>query len=552
MHREVTEALREGRVVGLRDGIGVQLGHLAVRVLEQVHIPPPVEVRREGQRVTAGTDSHRQRGRAGAREAGGVVVGRVEDREALPARCDTERRDVTLDAHAERLVAGVGAGPVEDQHCLVATRCEDVGHLLGERAQPALDDGDLAAGTAGCGGWVTSAPATEEDRVSGDALIRSDLLRPAALAGVDVGAVGDVASGQGEGSEVLVRTDHVGVVLGELRLMAVALRRHDEAALGGLRVGVGEVGVAEVDGCMHVGHVDLDVAGVPVGQQHDLPAANVLDDHVVQEGLDEVARRGLQNLGELLVEVVLRGQERLPRVGYVHDVDIGALFVVHDDRVRLGTRVPREDAVDLVGVLLALAVDGEVADALRQRGRVLRVGDVVDVHPAEAGLVVALLVVADQDVAVEGGRVDVQGLDALTGVAALLGADEGDLARRGRVLDVHDVHAVVLARHGTPRGDVGIALEDADVGDLLGHDVLQPQLADQGDVATRPFGMKVTLGVTVLVGVASGVLGGLTTVGRDVVPGVGGREPRGGQDEPGSGEHGKDCPAWRSGHEGSS
>src|SRR6266508_815679 len=45
VHGKVAEAGGEGRVVRLRDRIGVEFGHLAVAVAEQVHVAPAVEVR---------------------------------------------------------------------------------------------------------------------------------------------------------------------------------------------------------------------------------------------------------------------------------------------------------------------------------------------------------------------------------------------------------------------------------------------------------------------------------------------------------------------------
>ena len=192
------------------------------------------------------------------------------------------------------------------------------------------------------------------------------------------------------------------------------------------------------------------------------------------------------------------------RVGDVDDVDVLALLVVNDDRICLVAGVPCEDAVGLVRVLLALTVHREVTHTHGQRSGVPRIGDVVHVHPAEAGRVPALLVVGDQDVAGELRCVDVQGLDTLAWVAALFGLDEGNLFRVLHVGDVHHVHAVVFAGLHAPGGEVGVVLEDPDVGYLLRDDVLQPQLADHVDVLLGrrevPGGLPVLVRVTGSVG----------------------------------------------------
>ena len=201
-----------------------------------------------------------------------------------------------------------------------------------------------------------------------------------------------------------------------------------------------------------------------------------------------------------------REEERLLRVGDVHDVDVGAFLVVDDHRIRLVAGVPGEDAVDLVRRLLACAGHRLVSHTLGERRRGGRLRHVVDVHAAEAGLVLAHLVVRDEDVAGERGRRDRKRLHALARVAALLGADEGDLLRARRILDVDDVDAVVLAGDDAPRGEIGVSLVDAHVRDLLRDDVLQLQLAHELHVRRRALREQMPLVRAVLVRVAGAVL----------------------------------------------
>jgi hypothetical protein len=65
------------------------------------------------------------------------------------------------------------------------------------------------------------------------------------------------------------------------------------------------------------------------------------------------------------------------------------------------------------------------------------------------------------------------------------------------------VHAVVLAGPNAPGRQVSVVAKDAYVGDLLGHDVLQLELAYQGDVVVA--GGQVPTGIAVLVGIAGTV-----------------------------------------------
>jgi hypothetical protein len=87
-------------------------------------------------------------------------------------------------------------------------------------------------------------------------------------------------------------------------------------------------------------------------------------------------------------------------------------------------------------------------------------------------------------------------------IAALLRRDEGNLARVRRIGDVDNVNAVVLAGHDAPRAEEGVVAvgRDADVGDPLRHNVLEPKLAHQVDVLVR--GRQMAGRVAVLVGVA--------------------------------------------------
>ena len=67
------------------------------------------------------------------------------------------------------------------------------------------------------------------------------------------------------------------------------------------------------------------LTGVPVRQQHHLATVDLLDDHLMEEHLDQVAGRGLRDLRERLVKVVLRGEEGLLGARDVDDVDVLAL-----------------------------------------------------------------------------------------------------------------------------------------------------------------------------------------------------------------------------------
>jgi hypothetical protein len=82
--------------------------------------------------------------------------------------------DLVALAHVlERLVARVGTDPVEDEHRVVATGRDHVGHLLGERAHAALDDRDVDdARVAGRDGRVTGAAGpVDEHRTALDRLV---------------------------------------------------------------------------------------------------------------------------------------------------------------------------------------------------------------------------------------------------------------------------------------------------------------------------------------------------------------------------------------------
>jgi hypothetical protein len=85
-------------------------------------------------------------------------------------------------------------------------------------------------------------------------------------------------------------------------------------------------------------------------------------------------------------------------------------------------------------------------------------------------------------------------------------------------MDVDDVHAVVLAGLATPRGQVGVAVKDADVGDLAGDDPAQLELADQLDVLARRRQVTRVAAVLVMVVRRLGVVDGAVVARRTVVP----------------------------------
>ena len=249
-------------------------------------------------------------------------------------------------------------------------------------------------------------------------------------------------------------------------LAQVGLRRE-------LRVRIREVRVREVAGVPRVGDVELHVAAVPVRDEHDLARADPLHDDVVVEDLTEAVRPALRDPREELEQVVLGDEARLPRVREVDDVDVVPLPVVDEDRVGPRSGVPGEDAVDLVGDLLVRdAPRAPVAEAFHQRLRPPRVGDVVEVEAAQAPRPVARLVVGDEDVAPERGRVQVQRLHPLARIAPPPRGDERDLPRARGIPDVDDVHAVPPTC-SAPRAEVRVPVMDGDVRDLLPRSALQ-------------------------------------------------------------------------------
>ncbi len=156
-------------------------------------------------------------------------------------------------------------------------------------------------------------------------------------------------------AEVLVGGDDVRRVARELGLVGVALGCLGEPGLlEELRIDRREIRVGDVRRVLRIRDVENHVAGVPVRDEHQEAAADLLHDHVVMEDLDEIRRAVLEDLRELPVEVVLGDHRRLLGVRDVDDVDVRPLLVVDDDGIRLRSGVPREDAVDLVRVLLAL------------------------------------------------------------------------------------------------------------------------------------------------------------------------------------------------------
>ncbi|MGH9290613.1 MAG: hypothetical protein ACRD0V_20340 [Acidimicrobiales bacterium] len=112
-----------------------------------------------------------------------------------------------------------------------------------------------------------------------------------------------------------------------------------------------------------------------------------------------------------------------------------------------------------------------------------------------------------------------QRLYPLARCAALLRHDERDLVGVGGIADVDDVHTVVLTGLAAPRGQVGEAVEDTHVGDLFGHDVLQPQFADQLDIRARRGQVTRRTAVLVMVTGDLGVIEGPVVAGRPVVRG---------------------------------
>ncbi len=187
-------------------------------------------------------------------------------------------------------------------------------------------------------------------------------------------------------------------------------------------------------------------------------------------------------------QVELADQHGPGGVADVKDVDVGRFFIVDEHRVGLTVGVPGEGAVDLVrvGRPLGQAVNGQVTEVLDQWMGVGRVGDIPKRHAAPV-VVSATLVVVDQHVTPEAGRVDVDDLNSFTDVGLFVGGDETDLDGVGRVGNVDDVHAssVVLALAVGSReeaGEVGKVAKDRDVGDrslFLG----ELELTDQVDAA---------------------------------------------------------------------
>ena len=172
------------------------------------------------------------------------------------------------------------------------------------------------------------------------------------------------------------------------------------------RVDGGVVGVAQEHRVRRVGHVEEHPAAVPVRQEHDPCAVDLLHDDVVEE------RFGEEQLGLVDVEVVgidLGDQHRVLGIGDVEDVDVGRLHLVLRDEVGVLARGPHEHAVGLVRVVgeFAPPVRREVTEVL---GELLRVRWVRDIPQAEAGLVVlaAALLVDGEDVAGELVGLDVE------------------------------------------------------------------------------------------------------------------------------------------------
>ena len=141
-------------------------------------------------------ERHRQLFGSGAGQARGVVVCGVEDGEALTARGHAEGRDVGVHAHAERAVARVSTGPVEDQYGVVAAGRDNARDLFGERADAAFHHCDVdGVGVAGRDGSIAGEGASRELGRTGDRLPGGELCGVAALGRVDLGTVGHVMRG---------------------------------------------------------------------------------------------------------------------------------------------------------------------------------------------------------------------------------------------------------------------------------------------------------------------------------------------------------------------
>ena len=166
------------------------------------------------------------------------------------------------------------------------------------------------------------------------------------------------------------------------------------------------------------GVVDIqdDVPGVPVGEEHQVVALDLLDDHVVKEAGSErshAIRLGVLGAGPV-GEAHLGDERRAARIGDVEDVDVLGLLVIDDDDVGMLALLPGKGAVDLIGGRDGAAGIG-IAGADDQRNRDERIRDVVDGEApdlATAG-VVTDLVVDDEDVALERFCLDRERLHSL-------------------------------------------------------------------------------------------------------------------------------------------
>lgn len=157
MHGQRAGAGREAFVHGLGDREGVEFGHLAVVVAEEVHVTPTVEVRPDGDHVPGPTQG--QRGELTVSSpARGVVVGDVEVRVA-GAPVDGDRWLVAPRPHPEGPAAS-RVGDVDDDGAGVPTVGGDrldVRHLLRERAAATLGDGQVwTAASRGAGTAVSA------------------------------------------------------------------------------------------------------------------------------------------------------------------------------------------------------------------------------------------------------------------------------------------------------------------------------------------------------------------------------------------------------------
>ncbi len=260
-----------------------------------------------------------------------------------------------------------------------------------------------------------------------------------------------------------------------------------------------------------IGHVEEHVAAIPVVGVHHVALADPLDDHVVREDGRQAGRRVLPDVERRLeqVERVVH-EERVPRVGDVHDVEVGELLVVDEDGIGTPVEVvrPGEDAVRLVRLIVHPARRvREVARMLHEQLRVCRVADVPDVDPAAGPRLGrrrrarAGLVLVDEEHAVEVLVLQAKRVGALARVVERGGLHERarHLERVLRIRHVDDVGAGALARRVAEGGQEGVLAVRGNVSDAavvpgpgwIGHLGLADELDALADRGQVPFGHSV-------------------------------------------------------------